>query len=187
MKAVDTSPIEMTQVQYARHRGVSKQAINQLVRDGKIPVIERNGRKLIDAAMADRALGATCERINTPPDDEPARAAAKPMLRETAGLTQARTATEIYTARLKQLEYDERVGTLVKADQLEAAALICGEAVIRALELPLSRIDMLTAAALKGASDLRGVIKDIIREQRVVCSTEFSKLAAGGAPADVQG
>jgi hypothetical protein len=31
--------LEMTQTEYARHRGVSRQAVNKLVKAGKIPLV----------------------------------------------------------------------------------------------------------------------------------------------------
>lgn len=105
--------LEMSQAEYARHRGVSPQAINKQVKARKIPVLP-NGK--IDAAAADRALGETRERVTIRDDvdaDETPRAAPAPVAG--AGLTKAKTATEVYRARLAQLEYEERTGKLVPA------------------------------------------------------------------------
>jgi hypothetical protein len=105
--------LEMSQAEYARHRGVSPQAINKQVKARKIPVLP-NGK--IDVAAADRALGETRERVTIRDDveaDEAPRAAPAPVAG--AGLTKAKTATEVYRARLAQLEYEERTGKLVPA------------------------------------------------------------------------
>jgi hypothetical protein len=107
---IDASACEMTQSEYARHRGVSPQAIHKQIKAGKIPLLP-NGK--VDAVAADRALGETRERITIRDDVEEApRAAAPPA---DAGLTKAKTATEVYRARLAQLEYEERTGKLIDA------------------------------------------------------------------------
>lgn len=104
----------MTLADYARHRGVSKQAISK---NKKIPRLP-NGK--VDVVAADRALGEARERI-TIRDEAPESASvspepfAAPRPAESAGLTKARTATEVYNARLKQLEYEERTGKLINA------------------------------------------------------------------------
>lgn len=108
---VDASSYEMTQSEYARHRGVSPQAVHKQIKAGKIPLLP-NGK--VDAVAADRALGETRERITIRDDVEEApRAVATPAAG--AGLTKAKTATEVYRARLAQLEYEERTGKLIDA------------------------------------------------------------------------
>ena len=60
--------LEMTQSEYAVHRGVSRQAVQDLIKRGKISFIERDGEKLIDVAAADRALGESRERVTVSDD-----------------------------------------------------------------------------------------------------------------------
>lgn len=170
--------LEMSQAGYARHRGVTKQAIGKLVAAGKIPVTEKNGRKVIDAVAADRALGETRERVSVRDDDEPARPA------EGAGLTKAKTATEVYRARLAQLEYEEKIGRLLPVAQVQDAATEWAAAMLRVLEMPLMRVDALLAAGGKGIVELRQVVRELIREQRARCAEEFNKLAAAAAAED---
>jgi hypothetical protein len=55
--ADETDSLLVTQAEYARHRGVGRSAIAELVRRGRITLVERDGRKLVDVAAADRALG----------------------------------------------------------------------------------------------------------------------------------
>ena len=66
----------MTQAAYARHRGVTKQAINQAVREGRIPITQG---KRINVAKADAAWA-----VNTSPtvggDRRPTTPAAVPPL-----------------------------------------------------------------------------------------------------------
>jgi hypothetical protein len=107
--------LEMTQAEYARHRGVSRQAIGKLI--GKKLTLLPNGK--IDVVAADRALGETRERVTIRDDDEAVEApqafAPTPAPPQGAGLTRAKTATEVYRARLAQLEYEERTGKLINA------------------------------------------------------------------------
>jgi hypothetical protein len=103
------APVEMTQAEYARYRGVSPQAINKQVKAQKIP-LRPNGK--IDVAAADRTLGETRERVTLRDDvDEPPRAAPP----EAPGLTKAKTATEIYKAKLARLDYEKKTGELISA------------------------------------------------------------------------
>ncbi|WP_024575937.1 MULTISPECIES: hypothetical protein [unclassified Afipia] len=57
----------LTQAEYARHRGVSRPAITKLINAEKIPEtafsIGRDGKRRIDAAGADFALGESREHI----------------------------------------------------------------------------------------------------------------------------
>jgi hypothetical protein len=107
------APVEMTQAEYARYRGVSPQAINKQVKAQKIP-LRPNGK--IDVAAADRALGETRERVTLRDDvDEPPRAAQVMAAPEAPGLTKAKTATEIYKAKLARLDYEKKTGELISA------------------------------------------------------------------------
>src|SRR4051812_19095367 len=80
----------ITQADYARHRGVSRQAVSKAVAAKKIPVRVRQGRKLIDAAEADFALGFSHARLNTPAaaiEQSPVEAEAPAPRSQTDGLT----------------------------------------------------------------------------------------------------
>jgi len=107
--------LEMSQAEYARHRGVSRQAIGKLI--GKKITLLPNGK--IDVVAADRALGETRERV-TIRDEEPDEDGGAPVegpraAAPTGGLTKAKTVTEVYRARLAQLEYEEKTGKLIPA------------------------------------------------------------------------
>jgi hypothetical protein len=177
---MDAPVLEMTQAEYARHRGVSPQAVNKQVKAGKIPLLP-NGK--IDAAAADRALGETRERVTL--RDEPDEAdAPRAAPAEGAGLTKAKTATEVYRARLAQLEYEERVGRVVPTANVGDAATACAEVTVKALEMALMRVDAMMAAAAKGEGELRQVVRELIRDQRQRIVDEWAKLAAAVATKD---
>lgn len=61
-----TARVLVSQSEYARRRGVSRQRIHQLIREGRIPLVE-NGR--IDALAADAALAEPL-RVGRPPKAE---------------------------------------------------------------------------------------------------------------------
>jgi hypothetical protein len=109
--------LEMSQAEYARHRGVSRQAIGKLI--GKKITLLPNGK--IDVVAADRALGETRERVTVRDDEPDGDAASAPEVEApraaapTGGLTKAKTVTEVYRARLAQLEYEEKTGKLIPA------------------------------------------------------------------------
>jgi hypothetical protein len=180
---VDVPPLEMSQSEYARHCGVRRQLVHKWIAAGKIPVLP-NGT--IDAVAADRARGQTVERVIIRDEPEPDAPRAAP---EFSGLTKAKTATEVYRARLAQLEYEERSGRLVPIDDVHRAASDCAEALVRVSALPLLRAEALLFAASKGLPELRAALKGMIREQRQRGANELAKLpaaiAAGRRDADM--
>ena len=152
---------DMTKTEYARHRDVKQPYISKLIRQGKIPVKE-NGR--INAADADFALDGNRERV-------PVRAEAEPSGGFDGGhggrLTQAKVGTEIYRARLAQLEYELKVGKLVSVNDVRASMDICAEALARDLDrLPAFTDDLATAFTRGGIKDLRKALGKVAREMR---------------------
>ncbi len=93
-------PILMTQAQYARHRGKSPQYIGKLAKAG---ILVMRGR-LVDAAASDAVL-----------DDKPDGA---PSNQQPTTFAQARLAREVFSAKLKKLEYETRIGKLVPTDEV---------------------------------------------------------------------
>lgn len=173
--------LEMTQAEYARHRGVTKQAINWLVKAGKIAlIIKPDGSKVIDVAATDRALGEVRERViardeaETPP---PVAAAYAPA--EGGGLTKAKTATEIYRARLAQLEYEERVGHLLKTDDVVRSMELCAQSIVTDIDrLPHYADDVAAAFTRGGVSAVRMQLKEIARGIRTTIAANMRLLAA---------
>jgi hypothetical protein len=171
----------MNKVQYAEHRGVTKQAINKI----KDKLVYDGATGKIDVAASDRALGEVRERIiareeapsgqqpggYTPPAD--------------GGLTKARTATEIYRARLAQLEYDERVGKLLLADDVVRSMRAAGEAIAREIELFPTRAEELAAAFKQnGPTGLRTALANMSRQLLVTltASMRHNAIAPVAAP-----
>ncbi len=166
----------MSQAAYARHRGVTRQAINKAINAKKIQLREKDGRKGIDPAEADRALGLNVQRVLAEDDGDNGREVS----RQAPGLTQARTATEVYKARLAELDYNERLGKLRPVEQIEMGAQRCAETMLRAIEGIVGRADDLAAQVTKeGVSGARAALRVIVRDLRGVASREFARLASG--------
>lgn len=173
----------MTQAEYARHRGVSRPAITKLISSGKIPAsaftVGPDGKRRIDAAAADFALGESRERIIAGGDDDGAGDdAGDPTFGSNAGtrsgassggakLTAARTATEIYRARTAELEYEQRVGKLLAVEDVTRAMERCAAIIVRELEqLPNFADDLAAALSRDGVPGMRQVLKNMARDVR---------------------
>jgi hypothetical protein len=177
----------MTQSEYAAHRGVSRQAVNKLVKGNKIPV-GKDGR--IDPAEADFALGENRARINEPKAAENAESSSSD------GLTRARTAVEIYKAKQAQLAYEQKLGRVLPLDGVANAASACGESVVRIIgSLSMRAEEIAAASSTHGVAGVRAALKAIERELRERLAGAFSKMVADattvgteaqaeGAPAD---
>jgi hypothetical protein len=188
MPLQDGERLLMTQAEYARHRGVGRSAVADYVKRQKIELVEKDGSKWVDAAAADLALGAARERVTLRDDPAPIASGEDmaPMRApaEGAGLTKAKTATEVYRARLARLEYEKAIGQVVEAEGVHRATVTFAEVFVKILEMPLQRIEPLMAAAARGVSDYRAALRTLITEQRARSVAELQKLPA--AVAEVQ-
>ncbi|MBR1170524.1 hypothetical protein [Bradyrhizobium liaoningense] len=197
----------MTQAEYARHRGVSRQAISKLISSGKIPasafVPGEGGARLINAAAADHALGEGRERVlldQAEPDDllaavdsevaAPRASTSAPVRPEQheniAALTKARTETEIYRAERARIELEEKRGKLLKVEDVVASMEKCAAVIVRELEVLPNFADEIAAAIAKdGAGGARSVLKRVAREVRT--QLEQNMRLAAAADRDVEG
>ncbi|WP_439363094.1 hypothetical protein ACNJYD_19905 [Bradyrhizobium sp. DASA03005] len=196
----------MTQAEYARHRGVSRQAISKLISSGKIPasafVPGEGGARLINAAAADHALGEGRERVlldQPEPDDLLAsldsevvapRVTPAPVRPEQhehiAALTKARTETETYRAERARIELEEKRGKLLKVEDVVASMEKCAAVIVRELEaLPNFADEIAAAIAKDGAGGARSVLKRVAREVRT--QLEQNMRLAAAADRDVEG
>lgn len=155
----------MSQRGYARHRGVTHRAVQKAIADGRIETIDGRQGSKIDSAAADRQWNDNTShghlRQPTKGEKERARAAEaaapppppKAARRATAsdqpppppgdspagGLNynQARAVREAYAARLARIDYEEKAGKLVPADEVRTAwAKIVAQARSKVLGLP---------------------------------------------------
>ena len=113
---------------YAKHRGVSLQAVLRAIREGRLPtaaVQRESGRWDIDPEVADQEWAANTDsgqgapahaknRVDTPDDDEPEVEAGQPI-----SYAEARAQHERFKARLAQLELEEREAKLVQVEAVQ--------------------------------------------------------------------
>ncbi|RCK32496.1 hypothetical protein TH9_12250 [Thalassospira xiamenensis] len=178
MNGVQTGPVG-TQADYAKHRGVSRQAISKLVKQGKIPL---ESDKKINFAKADHALGKVMD---------PSRKLAAESAQQNSGADQIgddlfdgavrnvpvnkpddqgadyqehRALRESYNAELARLELEERQGKLINRREVEDAMVTAGRRIRQGLDGVASWADELDAAARNGgANAVRSVLKDKMR------------------------
>lgn len=193
-----------SQADYARHRGISKQAVNKAVKAGTIPLMP-DGK--IDFAEADRARadnGDPARRLSlepespapTPsgrattepkPEPEPAAEAAAGGPPEAGGLTfnAAKTAREAYQAKIAQLDYEQRVGQLLPRREVEDAMATSGRKIRQGLDGLVRWAGELDAAARNGGVDaVRLVLRDRVRALETLIVDSLNLLGDDGDEED---
>jgi hypothetical protein len=172
--------------QLALHKNVTKQTISErvarLADDGKLEIRPGKGKaKLVNLAEYDRAVGETTDLsreqgARTKAGDEPGPASRDPTF------TQHQATRAGYEAELKRLDLEERLGRLRPVEEIEAAAIECGAAVVNIVGDKVLRAEELAAAVAKdGIIGARRLLKDIVFAEREQIAKAFSVLAAGAA------
>ena len=112
----------MSQAEYARHRGKSRQYIGQLAKAGVL--VMRGGK--VDVQASDTVLDdRPVEEPESPTAVPPAAAAfQKPISDGQTGANfgQARTIEMVFRAKLRRLEYETKQGKLIDAESYRTAA-----------------------------------------------------------------
>jgi hypothetical protein len=147
---------------YARHKGVHQKSVQDAIKRGRIT---RNTEGLIDSEQADKDWENNRLVAKVPFTAHRPREAPEPELaNSTLNFNQARAAKEVFEARLRKIELEERQGNLIqrKAAELEfhnqaritrdailnipprIAALIAGESDVAAVQ-DLLEIELRTA------------------------------------------
>ena len=171
----------------ARLKGRSRQAVAKrvasLVAGGLLDTRPGEaGTKLVNLAQFDRAVGDTGDAFKegaaeTRGEIESDDAPASPALRD----HQARAAQ--YTADLKFLDLEERLGRLVPVAEVKEASTKLGETVVRVIERLPTFAETVAAAAIKdGAQGARGALKEIARQLRTEIAEAMSVAAADAKP-----
>lgn len=162
----------VTQAEYARRRGVSRQAISKAVANLGIPKDEK-GR--IDMVEADRLRGEnrdpsqTFVRPGAPVPEAPVTEGSVPPA-ETgaqASYTTSRAEREYYQSQTAKLEYQRRLGQLLPRELVVDAMTHAGMEIARALDaLPLLADELTSAALDGGANAVRQLLRQRAREIR---------------------
>lgn len=145
----------MSQAEYARHRGKSRQYISRLAKAGVL--VMRGGK--VDAAASDAVLDDRPEPVS-----ERVVAAAAEGAPSGTTFAQAKTADMVFKAKLRKMEYDVRMGKLVEAELVKQRwSTIYRLIVDRILAWP-NRL----APEVAALTDERQVREAILREARTL-------------------
>jgi len=174
----------VSQREYARRRGVAHTTVQRAIRDGRISSVDGK----IDPAIADREWEQNTDPskprnsvIGAPTRRRPADGPEIPMELDggngdgrarggSTGYSRARAAREAAKAQLAKLDLDERLGILVRTDEVKLAAFSAARtARDKLLGIP-ARIAPVLAAA-EGADEIERLLLDEIED---VCK-ELSK------------
>lgn len=167
----------------AVRKGVTKQTISErvakLVEAGKLSTKPGKGRaKLVNLAEYDRIVGETTDLSRLQGAETKAGQDGAATRDPTFSKHQADRAG--YEAELKRLDLEERLGKLRNVEEIEAAAIKCGELVVRALDDKLLKVEQLAAAVAKdGVAGARRLVKEIIFAEREQVVKAFASLVAG--------
>jgi hypothetical protein len=145
----------MSQAEYARHRGKSRQYISRLVKAGVL--VMRGGK--VDADASDAVLDDRPEPVS-----ERVVAALSEGAPSGTTFAQAKTADMVFKAKLRKMEYDVRMGKLVEAELVKQRwSTIYRLIVDRILAWP-NRL----APEVAALTDERQVREAILREARAL-------------------
>ncbi|MBC05712.1 hypothetical protein [Thalassospira sp.] len=182
MNGASTGPVG-NQAAYAKHRGVTRQAISKLVKSGKIPFTQTGSRIEINFAQADKALGQTID----PSRALAAQSASQPIGKSepkddlfdqptvtTADVGQSgeqgtdyqqhRAAREGYNAEIARLDLEERLGRLVDKQDVEESMVTAGRHIRQGLDAIPGWSDEIDAAARNGGVNaVRALLKEKVR------------------------
>ena len=111
----------MTLRQYGAHRGMNHESVRKAIIEGRlVQSVKRKGRMYdIDPELADKEWE---ENTDSRKDNNQGQRAATPAKSTAPTFNQARAVREMYSARLQQLDYEERSGLLCKVDDVKLAA-----------------------------------------------------------------
>ncbi len=155
----------MSYREYAKHRGVSPEAVSKAVKTGRISA---SSKGKIDPAIADQEWEA-----NTDPSRNPSRAAkATDGEAEAASVSgglppyaQSRAIREAYEARLSKLEYEVKTGKLINADEVRVVVFNVG----RITRDKLMGLPDRVSSILSGLRDSHEIHKLLSAEIRLIC------------------
>lgn len=103
----------VTQADYARRRGISREAVRQRTATAGGPIPVHGAKKLIDVAEADALWAATMSAQGAAHSPGRVDGSTVTSLQQTATLSRARTALLVAEAQLRQLRLQQRRGELL--------------------------------------------------------------------------
>jgi hypothetical protein len=139
----------LSQADYARHRGVSRQYISRLAKAGAL--VLRGGK--VDVAASDAVLD---DRPDKSPESPPSTAA-EPAA-QTTSYAQAKLADMVFRAKLRRLEFETRSGKYLLSDEVKVRWFgIANIIKNKALALPAKLAPQLSA--LSDIAEIRDLLE----------------------------
>lgn len=166
-----------SQADYAKHAGISRQAVSKAVKAERIP-IRPDGK--IDFAEADLARNAVA--VPTTENPNPANGEQPEAAQNQGGFSYAdhRAAREEYQAKLARLQYEREIGELLPLQEVEAAIVEVGRKIQQSLDSLTAWADELDAAARNGGADgVRSVLKAKVRDLEKMTAESLNVLGDG--------
>lgn len=173
----------MTQREYARQKGWNPGYVSKLIAKGVILVVDDKRR--IDSEQADAAIDAARDpqkdymrevnqRQRMDSGRSPADGDNSSHPSKNTTYHQAKAATQVFEARLKELEYKTRLGKVVSLDDVVRAGRDIGAAFAAALDRMPDRI----APALAAETDANRIY-EILQEEMTSLRTEIRHALSG--------
>jgi DNA-binding Lrp family transcriptional regulator len=187
--------IWLSMSELARQKGIKRQSlherINRLERDGLI-VSRRKGRsRHIDVAAYDRAVGQVGDEFK----EQSADTRRDEPLTNSPKLRDAQADKAVYDARLKALDYGERIGNLVPRrgeHGIETALIKISEVILLDMGDPINWASDMMEAARKSEHDLRRLLRQRVHELRekiakrlLTLASEAESDSAGGVQVNI--
>lgn len=160
--------------EYARHRGVTTEAVSKAVKTGRISLV---GKK-VDVLTADRDWAANTQpgqmaakKTRKAPSKPSKRTRQPPEAQPPAGdssvnnYASARARREDYLARMAEVDFEERAGKLVDAAEMKAAWVkLITEAKTRLLSVPIKCKSRIPGLSALDVSIIESLIRDELEE-----------------------
>jgi hypothetical protein len=147
--------------QYARHRGCDEKAVRKAIAEGRITAVELDGRKMIDAAVADIQWAQnTRARADSRKQGQKA-AAATPA--DDASYAALRTRREAAEAQMAELALAKELGNVIEREPAVSAVFTAFRA-LRDGGLVIGRKLAANVAAMSDTREVQAAIDAALRE-----------------------
>jgi hypothetical protein len=176
-RRADAAGVWLSVSDLAREQRVTKQAISKNITRwaaaGRTVPTKKDGRELL-VRVADykRAAGEVADQAKLLAEQTKKGGEGDPIY------TREQARKMGIDADLRQLELDERLGSLIPVKDLQTAAVTCASEIVRAIDQTIGRADELAAAAKIPIAQARTFIKALQRDLRSRAADAFTKLTS---------
>jgi len=118
----------LTMKEYAEHRGLTPGRISQLINEGMLSTVIKNGKKYLDKNKADKEFDSRVDASKRNANHNQTVKARKPYETENnkkeviPDIYNSKAIKEAFAARLAKLEYEEKAGQVIRIDKVKIEA-----------------------------------------------------------------